>query len=349
MPDAPTWRKLGLVADLQKQQLQQIEIEGKRIALSYADGQFGAVSGTCLHYGGPLGKGTLKEGYIVCPWHHWMFHRVTGEAHPGIPAQVPRYELKIEDGELCINLNPVTQVKHAPHPVHPLSRKIERADGPLRVVGISTTGMDEKYPRYSTSEALLQIALDHAALRQGAQTKLIRLNALKFRTCEGYYSKSATACTWPCSITQMDPLDELEVVYEALVFWADVVLVSTPIRWGSASSLYYKMVERLNCIENQLLVANRSLIQNKVAAFIITGGQDNVQAIAGQMLMFFGELGFIFPKFPFVAHTRGWSAEDMENNVSYVQKSETLKRDVENLVDRATDVGRIFVRDSEVA
>ena len=28
-----------------------------------------------------------------------------------------------------------------------------------------------------------------------------RLNELKFRACEGYYSKAAHACTWPCSIT----------------------------------------------------------------------------------------------------------------------------------------------------
>ena len=42
--------------------------------------------------------------------------------------------------------------------------------------------------------------------------------------------------------------------------------------------------------------------------------------VVGQMLMFFGELGFMFPQFPFIAHSRGWHAEDMENNVLYVQK-----------------------------
>jgi hypothetical protein len=51
-----------------------------------------------------------------------------------------------------------------------------------------------------------------------------------------------------------------------------------------------------------------------VAGFIITGGQDNVQAVAGQMLAFFAELGCQFPQFPYIAHSRGWSAEDMEHN-----------------------------------
>src|SRR5207248_4004120 len=65
------------------------------------------------------------------------------------------------------------------------------------------------------------------------------------------------------------------------------ILVSTPIRWGNASSLYYRMIERMNCVQNQVTIANRVLMRNKVASFIITGGQDNVQAVAGQMLGFF--------------------------------------------------------------
>ena len=68
------------------------------------------------------------------------------------------------------------------------------------------------------------------------------------------------------------------------------------------------MIERMNCIQNQITIANRVLMHNKVAAFIITGGQDNVQAVAGQMLGFFSELGCHLPPFPFIAHSRGWSA-----------------------------------------
>jgi multimeric flavodoxin WrbA/nitrite reductase/ring-hydroxylating ferredoxin subunit len=349
MTQTAPWHRLGSVADLKKKApLQQVEVEGQRIALSFADSQFGAVSGDCLHYGGPLGNGTIQDGYIVCPWHHWMFHRLTGEARPGIPAAVPRYELKEEAGDLFINLVPLTQAKHAPHPAHPLSREIIRAEGPLRVAGISTTAMDMAFPRYSTSDALLQSALDHAAAAHGAETRLIRLSALSFRACEGYYSKSASACTWPCSITQMDPSDQLDQVYEALVFWADVVLIATPIRWGNASSLYYKMIERMNCVQNQITIADRVLIRNKVASFIITGGQDNIQAVAGQMLMFFGEIGFVFPQFPFIAHSRGWSAEDMENNVAYVRESAELRQGAQGLVDRAVEMAQGLVASGKV-
>jgi multimeric flavodoxin WrbA len=207
------------------------------------------------------------------------------------------------------------------------------------VAGISTTVMDRAAPRFSGSDHLLEAAVRHAGAL-GAQTRLIRLDELSFRACEGYYSKAARACTWPCSITQMDPQDQLDRVYEAFVHWADVVLVATPIRWGAASSLYYRMAERMNCIQNQVTTHDRVLIRDKVAAFIIVGGQDNVQAVAGQLLGFFAELGFLFPQFPYVAHSRGWTAEDMENNVTFVRESAELREGTEALAARALDFAR---------
>lgn len=59
----------------------------------------------------------------------------------------------------------------------------------------------------------------------------------------------------------VDPLTQL---YDDIVDWADIVIVATPIRRGNASSLYYKLVERLNCIENQQEVYGVNLIHNKL-------------------------------------------------------------------------------------
>jgi nitrite reductase/ring-hydroxylating ferredoxin subunit/multimeric flavodoxin WrbA len=331
------WRALGPVDELKAKPLRQVVIDKVAIALSYRDGRFGAISGRCNHAGGPLGDGVLRDdGFIVCPWHHWMFHRETGEARPGIPAIVPRHDLKEESGVLYVNLEAATKRVQAPHPPHPLSRKEERKPGPVRLLGLSTTAMDEAFPRYSTSDDLLGVALEHGKAA-GAETRMLRLSSLKFRHCEGYYSKSSHACTWPCSITQMDSKDELTEVYEHLVFWADAVLVATPIRWGGPSSLYIKMVERLNSLQNQITLHDRVMIKNKTAGFIITGGQDNVQAVAGQMMMFFGELGFHLPPFPFVAHTRGWSAEDMENNRAAVQSDAHLRESAGDLAHRCVE------------
>jgi multimeric flavodoxin WrbA len=143
----------------------------------------------------------------------------------------------------------------------------------------------------------------------------------------------------------MDPQDQMDRVYQAVVEWTDVILVATPIRWGNASALYYKMAERMNCVQNQITIANRVLLRNKVAAFIVTGGQDNVQGVVGQLLTFFAELGCVFPQFPFIGHSRGWSAEDMERNTAYVRDSAELRDGAAALVDRALDMAGVLIRD----
>ncbi len=339
------WHRVGPVKELKQTELQEVRVGGKAVALSYREGTFGAVGGHCLHAGGPLGRGRLDGDRIVCPWHGWKVNRCDGLTGSG-QAGVPVYSCKEEDGMLWISTTPVTPGKAVIREAHPLARPVKREPGPIRVVGISTTGMDAEEPRYSTSEVLLEEALKHASA-QGCETRLIKLNELKFKHCEGYYSKSAGACTWPCTLTQMDDEDNLEPVYDAFVHWADVSLIATPIRWGVASSLYFKIAERMNCVQNQITINERVLIQNKVASFIITGGQDNVQGVAGQMLTFFSELGFTFPQFPYVAHSRGWSAEDMENNIKYVQQSKHLREGACELVDRAVAKARSLIENPE--
>jgi len=127
------------------------------------------------------------------------------------------------------------------------------------------------------------------------------------------------------------------------VHWADILLIATPIRWGAASSLYYKMVERMNCIQNQITLNNKVLIRNKVAAFIITGGQDGIQAVAGQMMGFFSEIGYLLPQFPFIAHSLGWEFEEMERNMDYVQSSEGLRAGARELVARASEMSKCLL------
>jgi multimeric flavodoxin WrbA/nitrite reductase/ring-hydroxylating ferredoxin subunit len=335
------WHDLGPVAALQL--LQEVVVGKTRLAVTWKDGELSVISGACSHVGGPLGQGTVDGEHVVCPWHQWRWHRATG-ARDGFEGDaVPAYTTKLEGGRAYVDLASATARTRKAREPHPLARPVTRTKGPIRVVGISTTVMDRAHPRVSTSERLLEIALEEAKATLGCETRLLRLDELKVRHCEGFYSRSARACTWPCSITQMDPTDQMDQVYEALVHWADVILVATPIRWGAASSLYYKMVERCNCIQNQETIASRILLKSKVAGFIVTGGQDNVQGVVGQMLTFFAEIGCQFPTHPFIAHSRGWSAEDMENNIKYVEQSQELADGARGLVKRAVDTAELLL------
>ena len=61
-----------------------------------------AISATCAHAGGPLDKGTVSEGCVVCPWHGSRFR--LGDGHVvGGPAvyDQPAYEVReTDDGGL---------------------------------------------------------------------------------------------------------------------------------------------------------------------------------------------------------------------------------------------------------
>jgi nitrite reductase/ring-hydroxylating ferredoxin subunit/multimeric flavodoxin WrbA len=334
-----TWHRLGSADELRARVPFAVKLDGHAIAVFHHEGRFRAIGGRCNHKGGPLAEGRLRGEYVTCPWHAWEYSVVTGKGPAGYDEeQVPVFAVEERADGVHVATPPTQPRKLVKHkPSHLLATHEKPAGAPPRVLGISTTAMDETNPRFSTSDALLEHALAHARDALHADTQLLRLRALRFRPCEGNYSKAAAACTWPCAITERDPEDQLAAVYEGLVHWADVVLIATPIRWGNAASLYYKMIERLNCVQNQITIADRVLIRNKVAAFIITGGQDNIQAVAGGMLMFWSEIGFVFPPFPFIAHSRGWDAEDMQNNVRQVRKSEALRAAAAELVARAVD------------
>jgi nitrite reductase/ring-hydroxylating ferredoxin subunit/multimeric flavodoxin WrbA len=343
------WHRLGTHAEVAARAPFATRLAGHTIGVFLHEGRVRAIGNACNHKGGPLVEGRMRGEYVVCPWHGWEYSVVTGRGPEGYDEeQVPVFAVEERADGVWVATPPELPRKLLKHkPCHLLDDHPKPAGAPPRVLGLSTTAMDEANPRYSTSDALLEHALA-AARQRGADTQLVRLRELRFRPCEGNYSKSARACTWPCAITERDPEDQLSTVYEGLVHWADVILLGTPIRWGAPSSLYAKLIERLNCIQNQITTHGRVLIQSKVAAFLITGGQDNVQAVAGQLLMFWAELGFVFPPFPFIAHTRGWDAEDMEKNVRLVRSSERLRDAAAQLAGRALDFWQVLERSREV-
>lgn len=323
-----------------------VSLGKKKIALFHFNNKISAMANACLHKAGPLGLGAVSAKYngmyVTCPWHGWEYNIVTGSAPPGFPDQQALYEVKVEGEYILVSEEPIVKA-HREHKSNPLLEdliklKYQTAENSLNILGISTTNLSAGLPRFSTSEDALEKSLAYATEKYGAATKMVKLRELEFRNCEGYYSQHSHACTWPCSITEMDPKDGMTEVYESMILWADIVIVSTPIRWGNASALYYKMAERLNCVQNQITISNKILVKNKLASFIITGGQDNIQQVAGQMMCFFTDLGFTFPPFSFLGWSRGWTAEDMDKNVMQFKKSEYIKRTSMEIVDNCVEM-----------
>jgi multimeric flavodoxin WrbA len=217
--------------------------------------------------------------------------------------------------------------------------------GGFNVLGISTTSTEpHQSPTRSTSEHSLIYALDYARRQHKSNVAMIRLRDLPFGSCEGWYSSNKAGCQWPCEVSRREwygpnkEKDQLDVVYYGLTEWADIIILATPIRYNNPSALYYKMAERLNTVHNHVTLQNKTLIRDKVSCFIITGGQDGVQSVAGHLLTYWSEMGFYFPRFSYVGWNRGWYAEDTSQNYFETMTNEEFELDIEAMVDSAIDL-----------
>jgi nitrite reductase (NADH) small subunit len=76
----------------------------KTICIANVNGEFSAMDNVCLHVGGPLGQGTVEQSKVVCPWHGWQYDPKTGQAAHNPNAKVAVYPMKIENGEVMVEI-----------------------------------------------------------------------------------------------------------------------------------------------------------------------------------------------------------------------------------------------------
>jgi len=101
----PAFVKLGAPSALPAEgEAKEFSCGGKVVCVANIDGSITAMDNVCLHRGGPLGQGVIEGSKVVCPWHGWQFDPLTGEASHNPNARVALYALKLEDGEVMIEI-----------------------------------------------------------------------------------------------------------------------------------------------------------------------------------------------------------------------------------------------------
>ncbi len=53
-------------------------VDGTHLALFKYEGSFHAVDNRCPHMGYPMSEGSIRDGVLICHWHHWEFDLKTG-------------------------------------------------------------------------------------------------------------------------------------------------------------------------------------------------------------------------------------------------------------------------------
>jgi nitrite reductase/ring-hydroxylating ferredoxin subunit len=96
--------RVASLSDLRDGWVLEARAGGSSYAILQIDGEIRAFDGSCPCTGGPLGCGAVREGLLVCPWHGWRFDVATGVMAYNAAIQIARFPVKIESGEIFIDV-----------------------------------------------------------------------------------------------------------------------------------------------------------------------------------------------------------------------------------------------------
>ncbi len=96
--------KVAELAELVPGKAKVISVAGRELAIFNLDGRIYAIDNVCLHEGGPLGEGKVKDEIVTCPWHLWRYNIKTGELVDEPRLKVETYEVTVRGSEVLVAL-----------------------------------------------------------------------------------------------------------------------------------------------------------------------------------------------------------------------------------------------------
>ncbi|MBI4028873.1 MAG: flavodoxin family protein [Candidatus Blackburnbacteria bacterium] len=105
---------------------------------------------------------------------------------------------------------------------------------------------------------------------------------------------------------------------------ADIVIFATPIWWGGQSSLIQRVMERMTHFDESYIMTGKSDLYHKIAGIVITGHEDGVQHIVGNLYNFLQWLGFVIPP-ESVAYWVGEVGGGMNEDAAKRRKNQATK------------------------
>jgi thiamine pyrophosphate-dependent acetolactate synthase large subunit-like protein/nitrite reductase/ring-hydroxylating ferredoxin subunit len=98
------WHRVAGRDELPEGRVLTVTAAGESIALTHFEGQYAALCNACPHQGGPLGEGSIENGWLRCPWHGWDFHPTTGASPGGYEDGVATYPVEVRDDGVYVGL-----------------------------------------------------------------------------------------------------------------------------------------------------------------------------------------------------------------------------------------------------
>ena len=98
-----TSHKLCAVSDVEEGKSKPFTVEGTHLALFKDNGSFHVVDNRCPHMGYPMSEGSVRDGVLICHWHHWEFDLKTGGCFLTAGDDLKAFPVEVrEDGNVYV-------------------------------------------------------------------------------------------------------------------------------------------------------------------------------------------------------------------------------------------------------
>lgn len=159
--------------------------------------------------------------------------------------------------------------------------------------------------------------------REGIRSETIKL--VEHRVLPGTYSDMGEGDEWPNILRRV--LD------------SDIVILATPVWWGSQSSEIQRVIERLDELHDKILAGEPSALEGKVGGIVITGDSDGAEHIIGNLCNFFNAVGLLIPPYATLSVLWERQAKDKEPT-----KEELLRKYESDYADTADKMIRQLMK-----
>src|SRR5437773_6086727 len=86
--------------------VRSVVVDGRSVALARCGVRLGALENRCPHQGGPLGEGSIENGWLRCPWHGYDYDPITGRPPEGFSDGARTYPVEERPDGVYVQLPP---------------------------------------------------------------------------------------------------------------------------------------------------------------------------------------------------------------------------------------------------
>lgn len=106
-----SWVSAGALSDIPDGSGTVIDRGDLEIGVFRSDDRVWAMNNRCLHNGGSLAEGMVRNGVVTCPLHWWRYDLPTGSRLGAPQMRLTCYEVKVQGGEVLVRCPPIPVVR----------------------------------------------------------------------------------------------------------------------------------------------------------------------------------------------------------------------------------------------